>query len=185
MPATKDEIASAFMELALRHTYRRTAVEDVARALRISKKTIYDFFSSKEDLLRYALELSATQQRCRVESMLTATTALGRLEQAVAIALADARRSFESNPSDRLEEPPELTAQVNARVFGPMVRDLVSAGVAAGEFQVPDVDLAAAFGMAVGTEAVRIILEDPTSHPEAAALDAIRRLVAGKVEVQE
>ena len=59
MPATKDEIAAKFMELAFRFGYRRTAVEDVARELRISKKTIYEHFSSKQDLLRYALELGA------------------------------------------------------------------------------------------------------------------------------
>ena len=37
MPATKDEIATRFTELAFRYGYRRTAVEDVARELRISK----------------------------------------------------------------------------------------------------------------------------------------------------
>ena len=50
MPATKDEIALTFMGLAMRYGFRRTAVEDVARALRISKKTIYEYFPSKEAL---------------------------------------------------------------------------------------------------------------------------------------
>ena len=80
-------IAATFMELAFRYGYRRTAVEDVARELRISKKTIYEYFSSKQDLLRYALELGAREQRARVESLLTETTALGRLQQVVGIAL--------------------------------------------------------------------------------------------------
>ena len=71
MPATKDEIALTFMGLAVRYGFRRTAVEDVARPLRISKKTIYEYFPSKDALLEYALELGALQQRRRVESLLT------------------------------------------------------------------------------------------------------------------
>ncbi len=185
MPATKDEIAIEFRKLVLRYGYRRAAVEDVAHSLRISKKTIYDFFGSKEDLYRYAVELWATEQRRRVESMLTETTALGRIAQATSIAFADARRGFESNPYEDETEPPEIVAQVNARVFGPMIHDLLVQGKASGEFHVEDPDMTAAFVVAIGTEAVRMLCEDPSSRPEEAALDAIRRLVAGEVEKEE
>ena len=178
MPATKDEIAAKFMELAFRFGYRRTAVEDVARELRISKKTIYEHFSSKQDLLRYALELGAREQRARVESLLTETTAVGRVQQVAGIALADVRRFFESRPHEEMVEPPELTAQINDLVFGPMVRDLLVQGVETGELDVPDPDVTAAFVVAMGMEAVRMIREDPSCHPEATLLDALRRLVA-------
>lgn len=185
MPASKDEIAAKFLELASRYGYRRTSVEDVARALRISKKTVYDHFASKEDLLRCAVEMAATAQRRRVESMLTAGTALGRIEQVVTMALTDARVFYEANRGDQSDEPAEVTAQVNAQVFGPMVRDLVTAGVRAGEFDVADVDLAAKFAMAVGLEAVRLIREDPSCEPESEAVEAIARLLAGKVADDE
>ena len=178
MPATKDEIASRFMELAFRHGYRRTAVEDVARELHISKKTIYEHFASKQDLLRYALELSARRQRARVESLLTEPTALGRLQQVIGIALADTRRFYESQAHEEMKELSELTAQINELVFAPMVRDLLDAGVQGGEFDVPDPDASAAFVVAMGTEAVRMIRDDPSSHPEGTLLDAVRRLVA-------
>ena len=179
MPATEEEIAAKFMELAFRYGYRRTSVEDVARALRISKKTIYECFPSKEALLEHALEMSALGQRRRVESMLTEVTALGRALQVVSIALADVRSFYLSSPHEEMVEPPELTAQVNARVFGPMVRELLAQGNAAGELDVPDVDTTAAFVMAVGMEAVRMIREDPSSRPEEATLEAVRRLIAG------
>lgn len=166
------------MELAFRYGYRRTAVEDVARELRISKKTIYDNFSSKEDLLRYALELGARGQRARVEALLTEPTALGRLQQMVGIALADARRFYESRPNEEMVEPPELQAQVNDLVYGPMVRDALVEGVAAGELNVPDPDATAAFVMAMGMEAVRMIRDDPSCRPEPVLLESVRRLVA-------
>jgi AcrR family transcriptional regulator len=179
MPATKDEIALTFMSLALRYGFRRTAVEDVAKALRISKKTIYEYFPSKEALLDHALELGAMEQRKRVESLLTEATALGRALQIVRIALSDARAAFAQNPGVDLVEPPEIQTQVNDRVYGPMIRDLLEQGIAAGEFEVPDVDLTSRFAQAIGLEAVRRVHDHPSSRPEEATVEAIRRLIAG------
>lgn len=182
MPATKDDIAGKFLELALRFGYRRTTISDVATSLRISKKTVYDFFESKDELLAYALGLAARAQRARVQSTLTAPTVLGRIEQVVSIALQDVRRFYESNPHAEMLEPDELAERINQQVFLPMVRDLIVEGVASGEFELPDVEYTAAFAYAIGMEAVRIIREDTAQRPEAAALESLRRLVAGKVE---
>jgi len=180
MPATKDEIALTFMGLAVRYGFRRTAVEDVAKTLRISKKTIYEYFPSKDALLDYALELGALQQRRRVESLLTETTALGRSLEITRIALSDARDGFAENPGAELVEPPEIQTRVNDRVYGPMVRDLLNEGVAAGEFQIADVELTSRFVQAIGMEAVRQIHDDPESRPEEATVEAIRRLITGE-----
>ena len=179
MPATKDEIALTFMGLAVRYGFRRTAVEDVATTLRISKTTIYEYVPSKDALLDYALELGALQQRRRVESLLTETTALGRSLEITRIALSDARDGFAENPGAELVEPPEIQTRVNDRVYGPMVRDLLNEGVAAGEFQIADVELTSRFVQAIGMEAVRQIHDDPESLPEEATVLAIRRLITG------
>jgi len=180
MPATKDEIALSFMALAIRFGFRRTAVEDVARQLKISKKTIYEYFPSKDALLEYALELAALEQRRRVESLLTETAALGRSLEVTRIALADARAGFAQNPGVELAEPPELQTRVNDRVYGPMIRDLLAQGIAAGEFQIVDVDLTSRFVQAIGMEAVRQIHDDPASHPEEATIEAMRLLIVGE-----
>jgi AcrR family transcriptional regulator len=180
MPATRDEIASTFMGLVVRRGFRRTAVEDVAGALHISKKTIYEHFPSKEALLEHGLELGALEQRRRVESLLTERTQLGRALQVTRIALSDARAGFAQNPGAELVEPPELQTRVNDRVYGPMIRDLLERGVAAGEFEVADVDLTSRFVQAIGMEAVRQIHDDPASHPEEATVLAIRRLITGE-----
>jgi hypothetical protein len=100
-----------------------------------------------------------------------------------AIAFADARRGFEANPYHDASEPPEIVAEVNARVFGPMVRGLIIQGNETGELRVGDPEMTAAFAMAIGTEAIRMMRDDPSSRAPEAALDAIRRLVAGEAEL--
>lgn len=182
MPATRDQIALVFMAMAFRYGFRKTSVQDVAKALRISKKTIYEHFTSKEAMLEHALELAALEQRTRVESLLTERTALGRILQVARQALADAREGFEQNPGVELVDPPELQARVNDRVYGPMVRDLLEQGIAAGEFWVADVDMTSKFVQAIGVEAVRQIHDDPSSHPEDATIAALRRLITGESE---
>jgi AcrR family transcriptional regulator len=178
VPASKDQIALTFMGLAFRYGFRRTSVDDVARTLHISKKTIYESFPSKDALLEYALELTALEQRRKVEERLTETTALGRALEIVRIALADARAGFAASPGVELVDA-DLQADVNDRVYGPLVRDLLGEGVAAGEFRVADVEMTSRFVQAIGMEAVRQIHDDPGSRPEEAAVDAIRRLIAG------
>jgi AcrR family transcriptional regulator len=182
MPATRDEIAAAFRDLALRYGYRRASIDDVARALRVSKQTIYEYFGSKEGLYRASVELWATQQRQRLESLLTETSALGRIAEVTTIAIADARRGFEANPHQDGAEPPEIVAEVNAQVFGPMVQGLIVQGNETGELHVEDPEMTAVFAMAIGTEAIRMMRDDPSSRAPEAALDAMRRLVAGVVE---
>ena len=79
-----------------------------------------------------------------------------------------------------LVEPPDIQTRVNDRVYGPMVRDLLEQGVAAGEFQIADVELTSRFVQAIGMEAVRQIHDDPESRPEEATVEAIRRLITGE-----
>jgi len=178
MPASKEEIATKFMALAYRYGFARTTIEDVVGALHISKKTVYDHFANKEELLRYAIELGAAEQRRRVEARVTETGAVARALQVVSLAIADVRALVESNPHPEFVEPNEISEQVNGRVFSAMVRDLISEGVANGEITVPDIDFTTACCMAVGMEAVRLIREDPANRPEPAARDAIGRLLA-------
>ncbi|MHB0981355.1 MAG: hypothetical protein ACYC5Q_15035 [Thermoleophilia bacterium] len=85
-------------------------------------------FRTKQDLYRSSVELWAREQRAHVLSLLTETTALGGIAQVGEIAFADARRSFDANPSVDPSGPAEIVDEVNARVFGPMMRDLVVQG---------------------------------------------------------
>jgi hypothetical protein len=105
---------------------------------------------------------------------------LGRALQVTRIALSDARAGFAQNPGAELVEPPEIQTRVNDRVYGPMIRDLLQQGVAAGEFEVADVEMTSRFVQAIGMEAVRQIHDDPENHPEAATVEAIRRLITGE-----
>jgi AcrR family transcriptional regulator len=52
----KDRIASAFRQRFEAVGYQRTALDDIAKSLQISKKTIYKFFANKRGVFDYLIE---------------------------------------------------------------------------------------------------------------------------------
>ena len=63
----KDTILEKSKELFLRNGFKTVGMDDIAQALHISKKTIYQYFPSKEDLVKavlgYMIWLSAKLQK--------------------------------------------------------------------------------------------------------------------------
>jgi AcrR family transcriptional regulator len=175
---TKEEIAGCFMEQVARFGYRRSSIDDVARHLRVSKKTIYGYFASKEQLYAYAVTQWAGRQRARVQARLSATTATARLQEMIRFAFADAAAGFAaSSQGQTWTQPPDLLAQTNDHVFAPWIREVICEGNDAGEFDVSDPALTTAFCMAIAMEGMRRLAEDLDANPVDQVTAAILRLV--------
>lgn len=55
--------------LLLRYGIKSMTMDDVAKELRVSKKTLYRFVRNKEDLVKQVMELECTRHREKVESV--------------------------------------------------------------------------------------------------------------------
>ena len=64
-------------------------------------------------------------------------------------------------------------------VFAPLIRDLIEAGNAAGEFRISRPDLAASICVAIGTEVVRTMRHAPGEGLEDYAIRTMLRVLAG------
>ena len=60
--ATKDEIIRATQELISRNGIRALRVDEIAQTLGISKRTLYELFTDKNDLVNACLD---AEIRCR------------------------------------------------------------------------------------------------------------------------
>lgn len=178
MPASKEEIADTFWRLSEKYGYRRATIADVAAALRISKKTIYEYYPDKKVLYRQALKQWALAQRKLVESLLTKQSARDRVEQIARIAFAHAREGFRTAQHEDDSEPADIMERVNAHVFTPLIQSLIEEGNASGEFQVKQPCLIATFCVAIGMAAVRKIRDDRAEHPEDDAIQAMLKLIS-------
>lgn len=61
-------LETAFKEYA-KYGVKRVSVDDIAQRLRISKKTIYEFFSGKEEFTREALVYKQREQMAKIEAI--------------------------------------------------------------------------------------------------------------------
>ena len=64
MSATQKEIAEVFRRRVEEVGYAKATLDDVARAMKISKKTIYVHFDSKRDIYAHIVERQAAARRC-------------------------------------------------------------------------------------------------------------------------
>jgi AcrR family transcriptional regulator len=83
-------IIDAALDLFRANGYRRTAMEDIARAANVAKGTLYIYFKSKDELFEALARLLAT----RVQADLDAAAARQLPLQAKVLALLDAKLGF-------------------------------------------------------------------------------------------
>lgn len=66
--ATKEEIIRTTQELITRNGIRAVRVDEIAQTLGISKRTLYEMFADKDDLVNACLDFMSRQERERVIS---------------------------------------------------------------------------------------------------------------------
>lgn len=182
MPATKDEIAQLFWRHVQHYGLAKTSVEEVARELGISKRTVYQHFSGKEDILRYVVEQGAAQTIARVEAEYAGMSSYwDRMERLVRELVLDATRDW----LDRFEQTEarhqfEFGLRVTRQAYDRLIRRWAAAGDEAGEFHLigGDAALTARFIGAILVDATEQLREDRLSAIDDAVVDAIRKLLA-------
>ena len=68
--ATKEEIIRITRELIARNGIRAVRVDEIAQTLGISKRTLYEMFADKNDLVGACLDYMSHQQRERIVCLL-------------------------------------------------------------------------------------------------------------------
>jgi len=94
--ATRQQIAEVFRRRVEEVGYSRATLDDVARTMRISKKTIYVHFDGKRDIYAYIVERQAAEEKSRLAAALAALpSGKARVEAALRIVIDMGRRHVE------------------------------------------------------------------------------------------
>jgi AcrR family transcriptional regulator len=76
----RDRIVQTALTLIFKHGFRRFTIDDIASELGISKKTIYHYFDSKEEIVAAAVDARAEMEKSRIlEAMAAAGSWIDRL----------------------------------------------------------------------------------------------------------
>lgn len=178
MSATKHRIAEVFESHVSRLGYDKANLDDVAREMHISKKTIYVHFDSKQAIYEYVVERQAVREKRKLAAAVAdLPTYSARVEAVVRFVLGSARAHIlETGRGEWLREY-EIAADAFRKANGDLMRELIEAGMAAGEFEAGDAHLVQEMIAAMVVEYLLIVNADPTYDRDDELLARIRRFI--------
>jgi len=178
MTVNREDIAASFRTQLECYGYRKTSVEDVARDLRISKKTIYVHFESKEEMFRHVVRQMAEEEKTRIAAELADRgTCWEKIEGLVGVIFRVTREWWRENRESEIVERYEIGERVFLDAYSELIAEWVGAGVERGEFDTDSPEMTVAFIGGIILAGARLLRDDVEASPEAAVIGAIRKLL--------
>lgn len=180
MPATKEQIADTFMRHVERFGYGKASVEEVAAELGISKRTVYQHFSSKRDIYAFVVDRIGDAEEARLRAALEPeATYRAKMERFLGLVVGGMRAHIaETSKADWMQEF-EIAYDAMARAYGAVGVELVARGAAAGEFEFSDGELANGLIGAMVTHYGTLVRDDTSYDADAEIVAAIMRMLGG------
>lgn len=173
------EIAEIFKKYFHHYGFKKTSVDDVAAELHISKKTIYEYFDSKEAVFTYIIqgeaELAAKAMSRRLEGMTTATE---RMQMLVHLIFDNASLYLKTGQGLDLHDRDDMANMIFQAAYESILMKVVADGTQTGEFHLPDDDLSPLLLKAVIQQGLQVMRRDPDSRVEHPTTVAVIKLLA-------
>jgi len=176
---TQHQIAEVFERRLGEVGYDGTTLDDVSREMKISKKTIYVHFDSKREIYAYIVERLAAREKMRLAAAVaTLPTYAARVEAVTKMVLQSARQHIAETGRDEWLREYEIAADAFLKANGDLIRELVQAGMDAGEFTPGDAALVERMIAAMVVEYLLLVNADPSYDRDAELLGRILRFVS-------
>lgn len=174
----KERIAEVFEKHLGRYGYAKTTLDEVAREMHISKKTIYAYFDSKRDIYAYLVEGMAAREKMRMAAAVAMLpTYAARVEAVVTNVLEMGRTHVNETTETEWVQELEIAGDAFRKANGDLLRELVEAGMAAGEFPEGDPVLVEKMVAAMVVEYLMMVNADPSYDRDAELKKRIRAFI--------
>ena len=174
----KQQIAEVFRRHVDQSGYGKTTLDEVARELRISKKTIYVHFGGKREIYAYIVDRQAAKERKRLATAVAdLPTYAARVEAVMELVLGSARAHIAETDRDEWIREYEIAADAFRKANGDLIRELVQAGMDAGEFKRGDSTLVEKMIAAMIVEYLLLVNDEPSFDRDAELLVRIRAFI--------
>lgn len=178
MRTTRQQIAEAFARRLAEFGYDRTNLDDVARELHISKKTIYVHFDDKRDIYASLVTAEAAREKARLAAAVTTLpTYAARVEAVVTFVLGSARSHIRETGRDEWLREYEIAADAFRQANGELLRELIAAGMDAGEFSAGDVAFVERAIATMVLDYLVAVNEDPSVDHDAELIERILKFL--------
>ena len=155
IPLTQDEleqrqheIAQTAVTLFIENGFNETSMRQIAKTLGMGKSTLYDYFSSKDEIIVFVIQEHMTALRQRAEAILTqegdAANHLHRIMQ-MHLAFLLEKRAFYLRlmfEAQRLKADSQQRIQDHRYAYQDLIKSLIEAGIQQGCFRPVDSTMA-------------------------------------------
>lgn len=178
MAVTRELIADSFEKHLDQFGFRKTSVEDIAKDLRISKKTIYIHYGSKDDIYKYVVERRAAGERQRIAAELADRITCGaKIEGLIGIVFEFTREWWRRNRDSEFVQRYQVGEQAFLDAYTDLFREYIRAGVAKGEFTADDNEITVRLVSGLVLAGTRMLQEDLDAAVEGPVIESVNRLL--------
>jgi AcrR family transcriptional regulator len=174
----KQAIADTFKKHFQHFGFKKTSVDEISNELHISKKTIYQYFSTKEEIFYYVVSQIARQYLKRMESELVRfATCREKLARLIHMIFSEARNWLKDNDAFEFRYKYEIAELAFKDAYSELMKQLLQQGIEAGEFASAPVDLTVRMMQGMISESMRLVNANPDLAVEDHLTSAILKLV--------
>lgn len=175
----KEQIAEVFGRHLSRYGYAKTTLDEIAAEMHISKKTIYAHFDSKAEIYAFIIDGMAAAEKTKLAAAVaTLPTYAARIEAAVKYVLEMGRAHVNETSETEWVQELEIAGDAFRKANGDLVRELVQAGMDAGELPSGDPALVEKMVAAMIVQYLLMVNADPAYDRDAELLERISRFIS-------
>jgi AcrR family transcriptional regulator len=174
----KQAIADTFQKHFQHFGFKKTSVDDISDELHISKKTIYQYFSTKEEIFYYVVHQIAHQYLKRMERELAQfPTNREKLAQLIPMVFSEAKKWLKENDAFEFRYKYEIAELAFKDAYSELMKQLLQQGIETGEFASAPIDLTVRMMQGMISESMRLVSANPDLAVEEHLTSAILKLV--------
>lgn len=178
MNIAKDQLADCFEKHFNHFGFKKTSVDDVAKELKISKKTIYQFFSTKEEIFQYVVSRIAHEYSVEIEQKLTGNISYHeKLSTLLRMIFSESRKWFINNDAFDVKHKYEIAVLAFQDAYRELIRKIINEGNEAKEFNEVPVDITMRFINGLIAESMKILYASPKINVEDDLIRAVFKLI--------
>jgi TetR/AcrR family transcriptional regulator len=175
---SKERIAQTFRRYFEHLGFKKTSVDEVARELHISKKTIYRHFTSKERVFLFIMEKIADGYCRSMARQIEGERDSGsRLHALITRIFGETRKWSRKNDAFEFRFKYELADRAFAHAYQAMILGIVKEGMDAGEFRIEDPDTGVGFIQSLLSKGLELQTREPEKDYLTPTIEGIDRLL--------
>ncbi len=175
---TKEKIADEFKKHFNYFGFKKTSVDDVAKELKVSKKTIYQFFSSKEKIFYYIVSRIARGIRIDMEKDLSKYNSYTEKLEVLIFKIFDkSSKWLKKNDVFEFRYKYEIGSLAFKDAFNELLSQIVSKGMEKGEFKSTSASNKIKFIEGIISEGMNLLAEDPGRELKEDVVESVLKIL--------